>query len=182
MEQMKNPYLRVEKDLNYYFNHSCAAIGYGSNFSSIISGIWGVRVVLANPDTMTDKTIKQIKKNRLIRQIFYKLDLQSRRMLESCYNFEVKFNYPPEIINVFGEKAGIAMFSKNISSLDQLTKLCRKKSQGKMNMIEMALMKKIKAETDAMWEKVHLRYIEFKHIVETETMQTSNNKNKSIVA
>jgi hypothetical protein len=161
---VNNPYRQAEKDLNWYFNHSEAAIGFKSSHASFVAAVYGVTSTLVNPDTYTDGMLRQIRKLRQIRTILYSLPIQSRRTLEACYCQEYQFYYPPEIVRIYGNKSGASFFNKQILTLTELTKLCQKKIKSKLTASEQVLMFNAGEEIRLLWNEVHQQYMDARQV------------------
>lgn len=156
---MKNPYRQVERDMLWFFNHADAAMGFKSSHAAFVAAVYGVSSTNVNPDPYTDGMLKQVKKLRHIREVFFSLPQPTRRALEACYNYECQYRYPPEIVTLYGHKAGCTLFNSNVTSLDDFVKLCRKKISSKLNQNEEILMFNIGVETRQFWEAIHVQYM-----------------------
>lgn len=149
---------QVEKELIFYFNHADAAIGFKSSHASFVAAVYGVSSTNQDPDPYTDGMLKQVRKIRQIRNTFFTLPNDTRRALEACYNQELQFRYPPELVRIYGYKTGAVFFNSSVQDLNGLIRLCRKKIQSKLTPDEEVLMFKIGEETRKLWEAIHEDY------------------------
>lgn len=160
VQDMSNKYQQVEHDLLWYFNNSDAAIGFKSSHAAFVAAVYGTSPTNANPDHYTDGILKQIKKLRTIRNTFHSLPLRTRRILEACYHYEVQYKYPPEIVTLYGNKAGCTFFNSHITNLESFIKLCRRKITSKLTPTDEIDMFNIGVEVRALWAQVHEEYVE----------------------
>jgi len=158
-------YRQVEKELIFYFNHADAAIGFKSSHASFVAAVYGVSSQSnVNVDPYTDGMLKQVKKIRQIRNTLFSLPLETRRILEACYNLEYHFYYPPEVAKIYGFKVGAVLFNTHTSDLDTLRKLCRKKIQSKLSVSEELMMFNIGEETRDIYNNAHQAYLDSREI------------------
>lgn len=154
----RSQYRKVERELNWFFNHSAAALGFKSSHSAFVSAVYGTSAPAnQDPDPYTDGILRQVKKYRRIRSLLYRLPNNTRRALEACYNQE--YRYPSDLTYLYGHKAGCALFNRQTASLDHLLKLCRKKIQSKLSDKEKQVMFLIGDETKKTWETIHQQYL-----------------------
>lgn len=155
-----NQFRQAEKELIWYFNHSDAAIGFKSSHASFVSAVYGVTSTTINTDPYTDGLLRQVRKCRQIRNTFHSLPSQTRRVLEACYNQEVQYRYPPEVVRIYGYKTGAALFNTRVTDLESLIRICRKKIQSKLSESEEVAMFKLGEEVRAIFDKAHQEYLD----------------------
>jgi hypothetical protein len=148
--------IQIEKDLIWYFNHAEAAIGFKSSHSSFVASVYGVSIQNVETDHYTDGMLRNIRRIRRIHNQLYSLSIQSRRILEACYNLEYK--YPIELIKIYGNKTGASLFNHFEMDLIQFKKLCHKKIHGKLSKLEEVKMFNIGEETRQLFNGAHKEY------------------------
>lgn len=155
-----NPFRQVEKEMLFYFNQADAAVGFKSSHASFVAAVYGVSSnTLNNTDPYTDGLLRQVRKIRQIRNTYYSLSNNTQRILDACYNLEVQYRYPPEVVRIYGYKAGAVLFNSHLPILRDLINLCRKKIQSKLTPDEEVLMFKIGEETRNIWNNAHQEYV-----------------------
>lgn len=156
---MNNPFRQVEKELIFYFNHADAAVGFKSSHASFVAAVYGVSSnTNVNTDPYTDGLLRQVRKIRQIRNTYFSLPSHTQRVLDACYNQEIRFRYPPEVVRIYGYKTGAVLFNSHLPVLRDLINLCRKKIQSKLTPEEEVLMFKIGEETRTIWNTAHQKY------------------------
>jgi hypothetical protein len=102
----------------------------------------------------------QVRKIRQIRNTYFSLPQETRRVLEAVYNLEYQYRYPVELVSIYGHKVGAVFFNGIITNLPDLVKLCKKKKQSRLTDQEQVLMFNIGENTRKLWEKIHIQYME----------------------
>lgn len=155
---------QVERDLIFYFNHSSAAIGFKSSHASFVAAVYGVSATIIDTDPYTDGLLRQVKKIRTIRNVFFSLPKESQRVLESIYNLEYHFQYPVELVSIYGNKTGAVFFNNRGLELKGLILLCKKKKASKLTADEQVLMFNLGEDARKLFDNVHQEYINHKQI------------------
>lgn len=162
---MKKPYHQVERDMLWFFNHADAAMGFKSSHAAFVAAVYGVSSTNQETDPYTDGLLKQVRKLRHIRNVFFSLPKYVQRALEATYNHECQFRFPPELVTIYGNKAGCALFNQHIQNLEELSKLCRKKISSKLSSQEELVMFNIGVETRQLWDNIHEIYMKQRQLI-----------------
>jgi hypothetical protein len=155
-------YRQVEKDLLFYFNHSSAAIGFKSSHASFVAAVYGVSATVVDTDPYTDGLLRQVRKIRTIRNTFFSLPQETQRVLESIYNLEYHYQYPVELVAIYGNKTGAVFFNDRVLELKTLILLCKKKKLSKLSAEEQVLMFNIGEDARKLWDNAHQAYLDSK--------------------
>lgn len=160
----------IKKELIWYYYQSSADLGISSNFGTIISqgcgfshsGNYYEDKILA----IASQTKSPFKKLRKIEHALAHMPKQDRRVLDALYG---DYNYPPQLVSVFGEKTGAAIFNKQITHLPYLLTLCSKKlAKAKLTEIESNALNLIHQEAETIFNRVHNSYWESRNATDAE--------------
>jgi hypothetical protein len=149
----------VKSQLNWYFNHSDAALGFHSGHSAFISAMWSANHIVECNFEPTDKILKQIKKHRLMYQALQQLPMAQYRQLTAIYIQEYQHRYPPIITRFFQEKTGVLLTLYN--DLSTLQNICLKRYHQTLSDPEEKQFQEMESRTNMAYDKAHrhLQYI-----------------------
>lgn len=145
--------ISVKNHLNWFFNHSDAALGFHSGHSAFISAMWSSNHLTKSDFEPTDKLLKQIKKHRKIYQALQKLSTLQYRQATALYCQEYQNKYPPIITKIFKEKTGIILTLTNDSKL--LNSLCTKHYHKTLSQSEKFQLDQFVDLTNQAYTKLH---------------------------
>lgn len=151
--------------MHWYHSESSAAIGWKSNFSSIVAAIYGVTSNDSNSDPFVNIPDKQRKRLRQMYQIMSRLPPEIKRALDACYNPVYQDKYPLALRKVYGSKTGCVLFTSHAKDLTQLLRLTNKKLSSKLSEEEKVLAFKIGDEAAQLWHRIHTEYLRVKREV-----------------
>src|SRR6266568_1266073 len=86
-------YAKEVKEISWYLNDSCAALGFKLSYMSIINAIMGNSVTPDPEAAWNDGVKKQLKRFDAIDRKYRRLSKQHRRMLDALHNNQ--YRYPP---------------------------------------------------------------------------------------
>ena len=159
--------INAQKELDWYYNNAHADCGISSSFGVIIAASFGFSP--SNSENYTEdkmvalisNTKSPVKKLRDIERALNKLSKQDRRILDALYN---NYNFPPQLVSVFGIRTGSAIFNNKITTINQLVKLCAKKlSKQILNEEELSNLNIIHEQKDNIFFKAHQSYIKSRY-------------------
>ena len=78
-------------------------------------------------------------------------------MIDASYNC---YNYPPQIVSVFGNKSGVSLFNKEVTNLESLLKLCTTKLKKGLSTKDSNTLKLIQNQNDILFDQIHTAYLE----------------------
>lgn len=151
----------VKTELSWYYGQAHSDLGICSSYNSIIAQAHGfsshsnLNVYETNFLAIIAKSNSPVKRLRKIEHTLANIPLQSRRVLDATYN---SYPFQPQLISVFDNKTGPALFNTSITDLHQLLKLCDKSLKHCLKAEEDQLLVKIKKEAIEIYNQVHYQF------------------------
>jgi hypothetical protein len=153
--------VKAQRELFWLFNAAHAALKISSCHGSIIRASFGFSSPQSDRNLVEDQFIdlcmgkSPIKKLRAIENALSRLSKRERRVIDSLYG---GYQFPPQLVSVFQEKTGAALFTSRMSSLKELLTLCRHSLQGSLSSEERSLLLEIRREAEELYREIHERY------------------------